>query len=236
MAKASAPPGVLTPICRIEVVKACNFSLTACQESPRDVFPQELSHMNGPNFLGVNFLLVTRDGVFWNVSGDFLRFRQRANPLVIVELLRGRVFVFLEKQQLRIEQEATLFWQVSRGPLDCEKRQDPGTSASSGQTVASRCSRRSPAGPGELNGDSLTWGSEAILAPSSRSAPVCIALPPGKSGHLGAVRTGGMSSDARTPRDEGCSPVPAAVRRALRGATDQSLHGFAGGSSGCQGT
>ena len=38
------------------------------------------------------------------------------------------------------------------------------------------------------------------------------------------------------PRDEGCSPVPAAVRRALRGATDQSLHGFADGSSSCQGT
>ena len=32
-----------------------------------------------------------------------------------------------------------------------------------------------------------------------------------------------------------CTPVPAAVRRALRGATDQSLRGSADGTSGCQG-
>ena len=28
----------------------CNFPLSECQESPRDVFPQELSHLYGPNF------------------------------------------------------------------------------------------------------------------------------------------------------------------------------------------
>ena len=66
-----------------------NFSLTECQKSPRDAFPQEISHLNGPNFLGVNVLQVIRDAVLWGVSSDFLRFRQRANPLVVVELLRG---------------------------------------------------------------------------------------------------------------------------------------------------
>ena len=50
MAEASAPRGVPTPICRIE---GCNFSFTECQKSPRDVFLHELSHLGGPNFLGL---------------------------------------------------------------------------------------------------------------------------------------------------------------------------------------
>ena len=65
-------------------------------------------------------MLFIRDTVFWDVSRDFLRFRQRADPLVIVKLLRGRVFIFREKRQLRVEQEAALFRQVSRGQLDRE--------------------------------------------------------------------------------------------------------------------
>ena len=50
MAKASAPPGVPTPICRIKVVRAA-ISPSLRAKSRRD-FPQELSHLNGPNFLG----------------------------------------------------------------------------------------------------------------------------------------------------------------------------------------
>ena len=61
----------------------CNFSSTECQKSPRDICPQELLHLNGPNFLGVNVLLVKRDAVFWDVSSDFLRFRQLTDPVVI---------------------------------------------------------------------------------------------------------------------------------------------------------
>ena len=40
--------------------QGCNVSLTECQESPRDVFPQELSYVNGPNILKVNVLLALR--------------------------------------------------------------------------------------------------------------------------------------------------------------------------------
>ena len=78
MAKASAPPEVPTPICRIEVVKA------AIPPSPSAKSRR---------------------------SRDFLRFRQRANQLV--ELLCGRVFFFLREHQLRLEEEAALFRQVS---------------------------------------------------------------------------------------------------------------------------
>ena len=42
-----------------------------------------------------------------------------------------------------------------------------------------------------------------------------------------------MSSNARVPWDESCTR---ALRGALPGAAHQSLHGFADGSSGCQGT
>ena len=59
---------------------------------------------------------------------------------------------------------------------------------------------------------------------------------PGDLGRLGTLRIGGMSSAARAPWDESCSPVPAADCRALGGAAHQSPHGFADGYSGCQGT
>ena len=65
----------------------CNFSFTERQQTPRHVFPQELSHLNGTNFLEVNVSLVVLDAVFWDVSSDFLRFCQRADPLVVVTLL-----------------------------------------------------------------------------------------------------------------------------------------------------
>ena len=90
------------------------------------------------------------------------------------------------------------------------------------ETMASRCSRRSPVGPGALIGAKR-------LAPSSRSAPV---PHPAASAHSALV--------GRVPMLE-----LRAMRAALQflrqsaepcGATDQSLHGFADGSSSCQGT
>ena len=101
----------------------------------------------GRAFLAVDLLLLVRDTVFWDVSGDFLRFRQRTDPLV--ELLRGRILLFLQKDQLCGEQEAALFRQVSCRPLDCENVELP-------KWVSSGRSCHSPVGPGALMGDSLT--------------------------------------------------------------------------------
>ena len=42
-------------------------------------------------------LLLIRDAVFWDVSSDFLRFRQRTDPLVVIKLFRSWVFLFLQK-------------------------------------------------------------------------------------------------------------------------------------------
>ena len=107
-------------------------------------------------------------------------------------------------------------------------------------TMASKCSCLTPVGPGALIGDSLTWGNEGTcFAPSllPHRAPRQFVAPstPGDSGRIGTLRTGGMSSNARAPRNESCGPVPAAVRWTLRSQADQSLHGFADGASGRQG-
>ena len=106
--------------------QGCDFSLTERHKPPRNVFlPKLPSHLKGPNLLRINILLVIHDTVFWDVGGDLLRFCQRADPLVIVKLPRVRVFLYLKKHQLRVEQEAALFRQVSRGPLDRENVETP---------------------------------------------------------------------------------------------------------------
>ena len=85
------------------------------------------------------------------------------------------------------------------------------------ETLVSRCSCRSKIGLGALIGDSLTWGqrSDSCFAPTllPRRTLRQFVSPstPGDSGRFGTLRTGGMSSNARTPRNEGCGPVPAAV-------------------------
>ena len=196
------------PDCQLQS-EGCNFSFTERQMSPRDVFLQEFSHPQGPNFLGVNVLLVTRDAIFWDVSRDFLRFRQRVDPLVVIELLRCRIFHLLQEHQLRIEQEAALFRQVSRGPLQA-------------RPLASSCE----GGNGVqvfLPFSSMTRSTHWRQFDVRQGGNTCFA-------RLGTLRTGGMNSNARA------RPVPAAVCRALRGAAHQSPHGFAEGSSGCQGT
>ena len=59
-----------------------------------------------------------RGAVFWDVSIDFLRFRQR---LVVVELLRSRFLLLLQEHQLCIEPEAAFFWQITCCPFDREE-------------------------------------------------------------------------------------------------------------------
>ena len=77
--------------------QGCNFSR---QKSPRDILPQELSNLGGPDFFGIGHSLIVLDSVFQDVSSDFLRFQQRTDPLVVIELLRGRVFLFLQKTSI----------------------------------------------------------------------------------------------------------------------------------------
>ena len=113
----------------------CNFTLTECQESPRDVFPQELSHLDGPNFFGVDVLLIIHDAIFWDISCVLSRKRHSSgrSPVahLTVRISRPRSKRFL--------------WP-----------------APAKETMASRCSCRSPVGPGALIGDSTTWCREAI--------------------------------------------------------------------------
>ena len=95
MARASAPPWDPTPSCRIAVVRAA-ISPSLSQRAAARRISAETPHLNGPNFLGVNLLLAVHDAVLWDVGGDFLRFRQRSDPLIIIELFRGWVLSFIK--------------------------------------------------------------------------------------------------------------------------------------------
>ena len=57
MASASAPPGVPTPICRIDVARAA-ISSSLSAKSRRETYFRRNSptHLDGPNFLGVHVL------------------------------------------------------------------------------------------------------------------------------------------------------------------------------------
>ena len=208
--------------------QGCNFSLTERQKSPRDILPQKLTNLNGTNFLGVDLFLLVRDTVSWDVS-----------------LESSSSNCFEVRHQLRIEQEAALFRQVSRGPLDRENVKTPEQASS----LSSSCEGDNGVQmflPFASRTKSTHWRQfnvgqrrNTCFASTllSHRAPRQFVSPstPGNSSRLGALRTGGMSSNARAPWDESCNPVSAAVCRAMRGAANKSLHGFADGPSGCQG-
>ena len=50
-------------------------------------------------------------------STVFVRFRQRSDPLVIIELFRGWALFLLQEHELRVEENSALFRQVSCRPL-----------------------------------------------------------------------------------------------------------------------
>ena len=80
-------PGIPTPICRIEVVKAATSPSLSAKSHRETHFLKKLFHLNGPDLFGVNLLPLVRDEVFCNVSCDFLHFRQQTDPLIVIELL-----------------------------------------------------------------------------------------------------------------------------------------------------
>ena len=110
--------------------------------------------------------------LFWDVSSDFLRFRQRANPLVVVEPLRGRSFSFFRNIccVLRRNRHSS-----GKSPIAHNvklSKQTPSLSSTSAGDV----------GPGALMGVSRTCGSDAmpvLLRPCSLIAPrAALYLPP----------------------------------------------------------
>ena len=112
--------------------------------------------------------------------------------------------------------------------------------ATAKEMAASKCSCRSPAEPGALVGASLTCGSDAIpvlLRPRALSHGTSRCFVPASSPCntrcLGALRTGGMSAEARTTWNHGCGPF---FLQSAEPCADPPTSPFiAAGSSGCQG-
>ena len=222
MARTEAPPGAPSSICRIDAVKAAMSPSLSAKSRRETHLRKNPSILVGPNFLGVNVLLIMHDAIFWDVGRGFLRYRQRADPFFVIGLLRGRVLLLLQEHQLRIEQEATLLQQVACRPLDCQnvkasKQASPLTSSCEGdngiQVFLPFTSRTRSAHWRQFD---VRQGRNTCFAASllPHRAPRKFVSPstPGNSGCLDVLRTGGTSSNARAPWDGGCGPVPAAVR------------------------
>ena len=211
MARASAPPwcthSELPRRCR----EGCNFSFTERQTSPREVLPQELAHLNGPNFFWINLFLVIHDAVFWDVGGGFLRFRQRSDPLVIIELFRGWVLFLLE--ELRRNRQ-------SSGKCPVVHLIVRMSSPRNKRLLCVRLLRRRhmrPNVPAFHLWPRSTRGRQFAVRERrntcfaatllSHGASRCFVPSPRNTRRLGTLSTGGMCSTAQAPRNQGCSPV-----------------------------
>ena len=155
MARASAPPWGPTQSCRIAVVRAA-ISLSLSERSrPETYFRKNSPICMGRTFFWVDIVLVTHDSVFRDVGGDFMRFRQRSDPLIIIELLRGWVFFFVQEHELLVDHRLPT---SSRECQDLEKDAASAQRQQKREMMASRCSWRSLVRPGALMGACLTCG------------------------------------------------------------------------------
>ena len=99
--------------------QGCNFSLTECHESPRDVFPQELSDLNGPNFLTSCLSYVTLSSgtsVETSCASVSERIHSSSSNCFLVasfSFFKNFSYVLSRKRQ------------VSCHPLDCKKVEHP---------------------------------------------------------------------------------------------------------------
>ena len=209
--------------------QGCNFSLSERQKSPRDILPQELSPLEWAELLWGRPLrcshMTLSSGMSAVTSFASVSERIHSSPLNCFEV---RSFSLLQKHQLSVEQETSLFRQVSCRPLYCDECRAPETSDSSGRSSCegddgiqvflpfasrTRSTHRRQFDVWQRSDTCLCSG----LAPSSRSVPPSYLLTtPGNPRRLGAHRTGGMSSKVQAPWDESCSPVSSAVSGALR--------------------
>ena len=97
--------------------EGCNFTFTECKESSRDVFQQE-----NPIWMGRT---VESSTACWS----HVTLSSGTSAVISCPSVNGRIhasssnnFVvfFLQKHELRIEEESAFFWQVANRPLNCE--------------------------------------------------------------------------------------------------------------------
>ena len=197
--------------------EGCNFSFT-------DAWGVVVRHIS------INVLLNIHDAVFWDVGGDFLRFRKRADPLVSFFFFKKTSIVCWRNRHS--SGKSPVAYSIVR--MSRPRNKHLLCPAPAKETMASRCSCRSPVGPGALMGANMTCGSDAtpvLLRPCSLKTPALYLTPPQAtcvaSAHSAVV---GMSASARAPPDQGCSPVSPTVSRAKSQAFSRAVRPSAAAS------
>ena len=92
-----------------------DLSFTERQEPPQHVFSNELSHLDGSYVLGVCSLIVV-SCVAWICVPACVRDQIHSYSSAIFAV---GSFSFFENISC-VKKEATLFWEISSGPLDCQ--------------------------------------------------------------------------------------------------------------------
>ena len=133
--KMAAPPGVPTPICRFDVVRAA-ISSSLSARSRRETYFRR----NSPIRVDRTFIGSTSCWSYVTLSSGMSVVTSCASVSERIHSSSSNCFVvgplpFWRKNQLRVEQEAALFQQVSRGPLD----RDMSTPLEQAPPLASSC-------------------------------------------------------------------------------------------------
>ena len=141
-----------------------NFPIAQRKEPSVDVLSKDFYHQDGTHLLGGPLLLwllrfiPPHTGFISGTSAC------ESSAAASDRIHSSSSLKTVVTHQLRVEQEAAMFGEVARGPPQTKNIQHsehaPPLPAPAMATMASRCSCRSPGGPGALTGASLMCGSE----------------------------------------------------------------------------
>ena len=146
------------------------------------------------------------------------------------------VFFFLQEHELRTEEGATLFQEISCDQLDCQDvwdSEEPSSLSTACEGNDGNQMFMSLKGPGALMGANLTWRSDAmpvLLAPllsQSIAGFPCVCLQTRLLARLESVLCLWGAYLARSSGNQSRSPVHSVFCRARCCSTHESLHGFA---------
>ena len=204
------------------------FTFTEREEPPRDVFPQEFGHLDGPDWSYMT--LSSGTSAVISCASVIERIHSSSSNCFKVgsySFFKNMTCLLRRNRHFSGKSPVAHFIVSMSSPRN-RRLLCP---APAKDTMASKWSCRSPVRPGGAArylfpcGLALSWH---LALPCTFHHPKQPALPR----HTLHCE---MSSVARAPWNQGCSPVLSTICGTLRCSTHESFHGFADGSSGCQG-